>query len=94
MSYCQPNADATACARCGWCKPVKIVGWPRRNCPVPVGPEEIGRRQMICFVCEDWDSTGTQGCQLIPAYERTRLTAYKQEHGSCARACHDGKRKW
>ena len=91
MIDCLPNAGQTKCVRCGWRKPAKIVGWPRRNCPVPVGPEEIARRRGICLNCEDW---ALVGCRLIGEFERERLTAYKQEHGSCARACHDGKRKW
>ena len=94
MIDCLPNADATACTRCGWVKPAKIKGWPRRNCPQAIDAAEVARREVICRLCEDWDATGTQGCQLIPAHERTRLTAYKQAHGHCARGCGGGKRKW
>ena len=32
MTDCIPNADGTACINCGWKKPAKINGWPRRNC--------------------------------------------------------------
>lgn len=91
MSYCLPNADASACARCGWCKPARIKGWPRRDCPEPSGPEEIALRKAICWECSDWGATG---CLLIPEFEREHLTAYKWHHGHCARGCHDGKRKW
>jgi hypothetical protein len=33
MTDCIPNADQTACINCGWIKPERIKGWPRRNCP-------------------------------------------------------------
>lgn len=85
--------DSGICQRCK--RRVKI--FPGRKtiaqCPEPPTPEEIARRKVLCLLCEDWDATGTQGCQLIAAHERTRLTEYKQEHGHCARGCHDGKRK-
>ena len=71
---------------------------PKKIC---LPPEEIARRREICEECEDaeWyvDSDNHPlgvGCKLIPAFERKKLTAYKQEHGHCARGCHAGKRKW
>ncbi len=32
MIDCLPDTTETACLNCGWIKPEKIVGWPRRNC--------------------------------------------------------------
>jgi len=91
MSYCQPNADASACARCGWRKPAKIAGWPRRNCPEPIGEAEIARRRAICLACSFWDGTG---CKLVQEFERERLTAYRWTHGHCARCARNGGPKW
>jgi hypothetical protein len=30
---CVPNHNETVCSVCGWKKPERIIGWPRRNCP-------------------------------------------------------------
>jgi len=81
---------------CRVCGVVRISDASRyvRNCPEPITEAEIARRQIICRLCEDWDATGTEGCQLIPARERTRLTEIKWRRGHCARGCGGGKRKW
>jgi hypothetical protein len=55
--------------------------------------EELARRRAICLACEDWDAK-LLGCKQIHERERTRLTAYKQEHGHCARYCNGGLMKW
>ena len=33
MIDCIPDFSGTTCVNCGWIKPVKIKGWPHRNCP-------------------------------------------------------------
>jgi hypothetical protein len=63
----------------------------RKRPSAPITPEEIARRKAICLACSDWEG---DGCGLIAEYERARLSAYKQEHGHCARGCRQGKRKW
>jgi|GEM_PF-2749401 len=30
---CKPDSSETYCIQCGWHKPLRIDGWPRRNCP-------------------------------------------------------------
>lgn len=32
MIDCLPDARGKSCLNCGWVKPEKIEGWPRRNC--------------------------------------------------------------
>jgi hypothetical protein len=89
---CLPNADATACVRCGWVKPARIKGWPGCNCPIPATPEEVARRKAICMACSDWLG---DGCRLAePEILRAAETQKKQESGHCLRGCHNGKRKW
>lgn len=37
MIDCVSDASGKSCLNCGWVKPEKIVGWPRRNCPASTG---------------------------------------------------------
>jgi hypothetical protein len=32
MTDCHPDPTERFCIHCGWKKPERIVGWPRRNC--------------------------------------------------------------
>jgi hypothetical protein len=61
--------------------------------PKVMAAEELTRRRAICLACEDWDAR-LLGCKQIHERERTSLTAYKQEHGHCARYCNGGLPKW
>jgi len=33
MIDCIPNTTESVCIHCGWKKPERIKGWPKRNCP-------------------------------------------------------------
>jgi len=41
---CIPNADKSACLACGWKKPERIKGWPRRNCGTQPDLEPAAKR--------------------------------------------------
>lgn len=44
---CVANATGTACLKCGWIKPAKIKGWPRRNCRKPPEPPTDTQRAEV-----------------------------------------------